>query len=274
MKQPILLAVFWMPIIIARLNAQEISEQATNFAFGLKPDERAREAALLSPSDKERLVGEMQDAAKTNPAAKHGYTVAMATLGDEESIKQLVSEFIGNDGASPGLLAPMQNPRIIEMVAPEFFRDEPMRLTGGDVVIVPRSFRAAELAVEILANSPAFNSDVINWARTVRGLSWSEKRELVRPWWKANEQVFREKNYKAAQPGPEPPRDPFATEHPEAPQEAAMPAQSRATPTPVRPVPAVAVTESPTPSAAFLWTGAVAAIALLVSLVVFWKRRA
>ena len=40
------------------------------------------------------------------------------------------------------------------------------------------------------------------------------------------------------------------------------------------PAPVAALAESPTPSSAFLWTGAVVTLALLVSLLVFWKRRA
>ena len=143
------------------------------------------------------------------------------------------------------------------------------------------SFETAEIVLEILSTTPGFNSEVYDWSRRIRriftGPYLMENREIMKEWWKANEQFFREQNYAAVQPGREP-QNPFAeTTATQAPAPtsnlAATPALPNSTPPPVGPT-AIAAADSPTPTAATLWTCAAAAIALLVSLVVFWKRRA
>lgn len=252
-----------------KLNADDqLSDETREFML-LNHDGRVQEASSITSEAKLRRVQELKEAAIRNRAGKASYMNARAFLGDEEAIQQLVAEFIENDGASPGVLGDTRNPRIIEMVAPEFFRNEPMRLYGGDVVLMPRSFRAAELAVEILGNSPAFNAEVINWARRVGRLKWSDQRELVRPWWKANEQFFREKNYQAVQPGPEPP------ERPAAPPEAPVAAPSVAPATPPTPITAAAETPAvPAERQSPVWPWLVGIAALVVIVAVALKRRA
>ena len=271
MMKSVILSLAFLTATVFALSEDELSPEVLRFMTELSNEQRAQEVASLSQEEKIRRIDEIKSRAKRNPAGKRGYAINLAFYGDEEAIQQLVRDFLEDDGQSPYLLVPMQNPHIIDLVAPEFFRDEPMQISGGDVLLMPPSFRAAELAVELLANSPAFNGEVINWARSLRGLTWSERRALVRPWWKENEKFFREKNYKAVQPGPPPPRDPYAIDRPKVPAPAATVAAPASMPVSTTPI--ATASDTSTPSSAFLWTGAGVSVALLVGLAIFWKRR-
>lgn len=260
------------------VSAQDPSEGTIQF-LGSSPAQRITLNETLSAREKDAIVIELKGMLATPGWGKPALTESLAFLGDEAALQQLVREFLENDATGPGVLGTMQNPRIIELVAPSFFGEEPWRY-GGDVFLIPRSYRAAELTVELLASSPAFNAEVINWARGIKGLTTTELRALIRPWWKENEKFFREKNYKAVQPGPERPRDPLAylKSGVEAPPSSSSPTATPAlpifTPTPLASAPVASATETSVPSAGLLWTIAVAAVALLAGLLFFWKRRA
>jgi hypothetical protein len=256
-----------------RPEQRDHTREGLRFVGNYGAEQTRREFLALTSDEKATLRKQIAQRREENPAGKQAYTAALALLGDEESLRALVGEFLENDGASPGILGDSENPHVIELVAAQFFRNEPMKLTGGDVVVLPPSYRAAELAVEVLAKSPAFNADVINWARTVSGLTWSEKRDLIRPWWKANAQLFDARDYKAVQPGPNPPRDLFAIERPVDATGPRTTGQLAVTPPPFvvkqQPSPAPA----PTPSMTSLVIGAAACFAILAGLLLFWKRR-
>jgi hypothetical protein len=268
------LLVVLMAVGIDSIAGDQLSPATRQF-MASDIDQSVQEASSLTSAEKFRRIEELRGAAVRNPAGKEDYQDARALLGDEEALKQLVREFLDNDGAGPGFLARIRNPRIIELAAPELFREEPMKLTGGDVVIIPRSYRVAELAVDLMQDSPAFNADVINWARSLRGLTFTELREIIRPWWKENEQHFREKNYQAVQPGPPAPRDAMARIEGRAAQAPPLPQAESSTQPPSVPAPLVrAPTTSRTDnSSGWLWRGAVAALALSAALLLFRQRR-
>ncbi len=275
MRNLAVIALFMASVFVSAVRAaNDLSEQASRFAFYLNPEARSRAVEGMSLDEKQKLIAEMRVAAQNESSSNHMITAAMATLGDEPSLQRLVREFLEDDAQSPYLLGPMRNPRIIEMVAPEFFREEPMRMEIGDIIVVPRSYRAAELAAELLADSPAFNGEVINWGRTVRALTFTERRDLIRPWWKENENFFREKAYKAVQPGPAPPRDPFEVGDPDVPAERAPSAAAVELPVAVAAVPVPPQAKSPASSDGLLWAAAAATLALLAVRFFFWRRRA
>ena len=124
------------------------------------------------------------------------------------------------------------------------------------------------------------------WSRqlAVIGPAGDTELAILQRWWKENEAAFQARDYNKVKPGvlsipgmqksvmANPPD--FDTTEPETSQSTpnATPAVKSA-PETTAPAPIAAASDASTPSSAFLWTGAGVAIALLVGLVVFWKRR-
>lgn len=152
---------------------------------------------------------------------------ALATLwrlGDDYGLEKYTERFKQRFPSSlsealGAALAVSANPRVIEILAPELFRDEPAfspTRRSSDVLLNEGSLsgECARIIWVILSESPEFSGEVTNWARRVddlRQTNWGplkELREVLLEWWPENEQFFKERNYKAVQPG----RDVFSQE--------------------------------------------------------------
>ncbi|MDB6173373.1 MAG: hypothetical protein JWL59_2684 [Chthoniobacteraceae bacterium] len=264
----LLIGLVWMDIHFVSAQDQ-LSPETHRFITELTNEQRSREASSLSTGEKLRRIRELRACSLENPSGKNICRLMMAWLGDEESLLQLIQEFIQNDATGPGVLGIMQNPHIIDLVAPAFFGEEKWESGEGDVFYIPRSYRAAELAVAVLDNSPAFNDNVTNWARTLRRLTSSELRAIIRPWWKQNEKFFHSMNYKAVQPGLSPAQDLASTKY----SDAAPVATTAATPISTPASSVVSADESPAPSTKMLWIAVAVAMALLATVLVFSTRR-
>lgn len=260
-------------LLASLLKAQDAQQRAIDFV-GASYSERIKLRDGFSETERQEVIKEIKRKLALPEYHKEPLVRGLAFLGDEEALQELARDFIARDSAGPDGLAQMQSPRLIELVAPEFYREELEIMGGGDVVILPPSFRAAKLAVKTVAATPAFNAETRQWAEGLRGLTGTEIRVLVRPWWRANEQFFREKNYTAVRPGPPRPRDPYATQQPAVlvpPPAAPATPPAGATPSSLAP-PAV---EKPSPLSRTPWLGYVVAgaLALLLAAALYLSTR-
>jgi hypothetical protein len=261
-----------LALLVNVTNAQDVRKRAVDIVESSSRD-RIEMRSRLSETERLEIVAELKKMLAQPEYHKEPLRYGLAFLDDDESLRLLVGEFVANDAAGYAPLAAMQNPRVITMVAPEFYRDEPMSMGASDVIVIPVSYRAAELAVKVLAETPAFHEHTQTWAQSLRGLTFTEVRQLIRPWWKENERFFREKNYKAVRPGPPPPRDPYAEEKAVvvAPPSTLQSPNASALPSSPTPLPA----ERPVASSGTSWLGyAVAgALALLLAAAIFLSTR-
>ena len=244
-------------------------------------------AALRSlPPDKKKafidlIRREMSEESRRFGGAGEGSLPTLYFLGDTAARDQLVKNFyrdgdMGRPTEHYHTFRAAGDPELIPMLAPALLRPESYQRFGTDAFTYPLSFHAAHTMIAIVANSSAFNSDVINWARRFgEATPLDELRGIMREWWHANEALFREMNYKAIQPG----RELKAEPQPDLPMEAraapdASPAPRISAPATVASAPAASAAEPSAPSTALLVTVAAAATALLAGLLFFWKRRA
>ncbi len=216
---------------------------------------------------------------ETSPGGRDQILEILYYLGDTAARDELVRNYYrdGTDSRTAmqsSTFSAAGDPELVPMLAPALLCPEPYRRFGDDAFTYPLSFQTAPTVIGIIRNSPAFSADVINWARRFPKSDTpptEELREIVREWWRAHEPFFREKNYKAVQPGRDLKPDPVPDLTPE------VPASPPATPAP--PILASkssaatpATSPAEIPSNALLWTGAVAAFVLLAGLLFFWRR--
>lgn len=268
-------ALLWGFTLVAYTRSQPVTSEAVQEEVAellqLGIEKRVRRGQAMNPELKAPVIRAIAGiAVRQEKAYREQYYDIMFDLGDEATVKKYAEAYLKDSNFSgAGLFPTCQNPHVIELIAPAIFREEGWVTKGP---YTAQSFSASKLILEMLGQTPGFDSDVINWARRVRTQirTLYDVRDVMRDWWRENEKFFKERNYQAVRPG----RDikPVA----EAELAAEVPTAPATTPEPVSPksMPVASTPgESPTPSSGFLWTCAAGAIALLVSLVVFWKRR-
>ena len=194
--------------------------------FGLTPAEKARAQELLNetfpndkPLDRGRVAGLGEEERRLLIEVLRDYLAPFSDdketlwlkgenrifhleiLGDDWARQAYVEQFLKEGGHTP-LLERLYDPKMIPMVGEHLFENEEFKW-ADDVGHPPIQHNVAEMMVETLGNSPSFNSDVINWARRLRVEGWTV--ELLRDWYRANETMLKVGDYKAVQPGGEPP---------------------------------------------------------------------
>lgn len=198
-------------------------------------------------------------------------------LGDRKTHDEVVAKFRkeASEGSSRAdwtgeLLAKLPDAETVTTIA-DLLWSEAKGPVGGDIGDMRADSSTAHVIVPILSNCREIPPEVAVWARELDQRLELDWVPIMRDWWKKNEQAFRERRYKDAVPGESiPPPPPL-------PEDAAVVPTPAPSSRPVEPAPlaapAVVIADASTPSSAFLWTGAGVALALLVGLVVFWKRR-
>lgn len=135
---------------------------------------------------------------------KDDVLLALTVIGDRDARKLTVvavtKEPRGHLGRS---LARAGNPILLPDMAPVLFVEEEMRNIGSeDGWAFPSSYTIGLTILETLGNSGLFNEEVINWARRFKGeMPTPEIRDIMRDWWKENEKLILDENYKAVKPG-------------------------------------------------------------------------
>lgn len=242
-----------------------------------------------------------ESGAETGLGGARTAQLLLLRLGDERAMEEALKALsdaaqkhgmLLSDGSED--LVNSAQPLFIPSLAEYLFRDDgnaARREWEGDLVYdwIPVSAACALYAVHIMENSPGFTPAVTEWAKKTRHAMklWNDDlvsyrkrdlagfRQLMREWWRENEQFFRARNYQAVQPGRLLVQEPASAPEPTAftglpPPGAAQPHSAA----PNTSVPIASATESVTPSGALLWAGAAIAVGLLVGLLFFRKRRA
>ena len=125
-------------------------------------------------------------------------------LGEEATMQKIASRLLSNDpilvaSVSLPAIKACESPRLIELIAPAIFVEEDHTENHEWLV----STDTEQAIRQMLAKTPGFNSDVINWARNNDNFGLPlEELYIMRQWWKENEKHFKERNYLAVQPGP------------------------------------------------------------------------
>jgi hypothetical protein len=126
----------------------------------------------------------------------------MAVLGDDWAIKEYVKYFLTYRARSEPIdMRLICSPKTIPLIGEALFREEKYELRG-DVGFSPTQSTVAEVMVHTLSNSTEFNQDVINWAR---GINHKYTMKMIRDWYRENEARLKAWDFKAVQPGAEPP---------------------------------------------------------------------
>ena len=131
----------------------------------------------------------------------------LALLGDDWAREEVVKMFWKEPRANAVELKYLADPKVISVIGDGLFMEEDYyRL--GDVGFGATQDNIASAFVYTLCNSPEFNADVTNWARRVNDWSadtGSIELKIVREWYRANEAKLKAGDFKAVQPGAEPP---------------------------------------------------------------------
>jgi hypothetical protein len=126
----------------------------------------------------------------------------MAILGDDWAIIQTVNYFLAHGTrAAPNKMQALSSPKAISLIGEGLFKDEKLEW-AGDVGLMPTQVTVANVILYTLGNSPEFNENVVNWARRV---SQNYNMKMMRDWYQANEAKLKAWDFKAVQPGEEPP---------------------------------------------------------------------
>ena len=250
------------------------------------------DVSVVSPDVRDEVIARLRKIGggpyqEINGAGYDEYRV-LIRIGDEQTMKQIVEStrsrwLTGKGWAFHETLAQTAQPAVIPLIAVDFFRndgDKVITVEDGDIGYRKRPFsiEMCRVAFSVLGASEAFTSETREWAK--ESLARADRvsppltRGVVQEWWRKNEGRFRVRDYQAVtagQPLSVPPKTPGDAE-PSPPTPNATPPLKTA-PEPTAPAPIATASDASTPSSAFLWTGAGIAIALLVGLGVFWKRR-
>jgi hypothetical protein len=248
--------------------------------------------SVVSPDIRDEVIARLRKIAggtkqEINGAAYDEYRV-LIRIGEEQTMKQIVETtrsrwLTGKGWAFQEVLAQTAQPAVIPLIADDFFRNDGngiVSVEDGDIVGKKRPFsiEMCRVAFSVLGASEAFAPETREWAneslQRADYVSPPLTRRVVQQWWRENEDRFRVRDYQAVTAGQSlsvPPKTPGDAES-SPPTPNATPAVKSA-PEPTAPVPVVTASNRSTPSSAFLLTGAGVSSALLVFLLVFWKRR-
>jgi hypothetical protein len=266
----VLVCASWVFSAPAQLTDEQIEQLASEARGYINIDKRR-----LSSADIQSLIQYLRTEENAEESLSLSYF--LVKLGDEAMIEKYAERFAAGDVVTVReLFQESGSPRAVEVLVPLMFKEERYQRFGGDVPHVPISFFAAAAIPMVLGNSPSFNSEVIQWAQNINRpnghIEYPEIRAVMRDWWRANEQHFKAKNYKAVQPG----REPKVIPPPPVVEELSIP--TTVPPSPETPIPAKsrAATSTPQLQADSSWFGFVilaGCAALLAAALVFLARQ-
>lgn len=162
----------------------------------------------LLQEDRELLLRWRRDGVEASRAAGmseesiESGALDLAILGDEWGIDVIVKRIRQRRGYSDHLCWLVRDPRIIPKIGDLLFREEPFQ-EADDVVYDPRQLIAASGTIETLRYSPQFQPDLSNWAADLRS-KWGHSEEILeilREWYKENEQKLQEGKFQEIRPG-------------------------------------------------------------------------
>lgn len=251
-------------------------EMHLNHFLGLDRDECARQILETSEETRVRLYTYLRDHLESEywrSSSKLDTTRMLFALGEPQARRELIEKFRDDPYDGGQNLSWLGDPAIIEAMVPYVFGGDssPIGDPGGDQIPSALPFRALMVTLQTINHSYAFTPEVKEWAKRNSWIGTGRGGlEVFRRWWVENAGAFAKKDYKKVKPGDEFPP---------------VSAVSMGFPTPVLSEPslptsvanasthAVSVVDASSPPSVFLWAGAGIALASLVGLGIFWKRR-
>ena len=197
-------------IIVMALEPEKIAEAKKlymqNFSSGTRNYENVRNLSpaqreLMSAYFRSSMEGMERRAEEDAHFVRRENLLNLALLGDDSAREQVVMMFWKNSRSNAHLLEYLKDPKVISMIGDGLFMEEGW-YGIGDVIYGPTQESIAQVVLDTLGNSPEFSADVINWARRV-GRRYPMK--MMRDWYRANEDMLKAGDFKAVQPGAEPP---------------------------------------------------------------------
>lgn len=212
-----LVLILTCPFLLAETKEQRAKENAIYkrvFPVGVRPNKDALNS--LTGDEQQMLIEHLRSAIDAyrkkgeDDASLGGHTstLQLAMLGDDKARAMVVASFLNErSGEGWDSLKTLNEPKVIPMIGEALFRNEVyVREPGSDVGFVPTQKIVGEVTLHILCNSPKFSAEVINWARRVRSeKSPFDEVQILRDWYRANEAMLKAWDFKAVQPGAEPP---------------------------------------------------------------------
>ena len=175
-------------------------ESAVSALWRSAPTKLALDTWKRPKADREKLLAEFK--AQIPPTlSKPERNLYLACLGDRAAVEEAVEDYMTYPGFIPAALQQSRSPFAIEYLSPHFFADEPYSESRGDIIVRPASFMAVFTATGVLAESPAFSSEVGNWARGLRDCDPTLLRAEIRRWWNENREAFSNEDFKGVKPG-------------------------------------------------------------------------
>ena len=133
----------------------------------------------------------------------------LARLGDPETIDMLVNQLTDRNYRSPvsspfSIFRDSKQPAVIPALSSLLFIEEGISSSvHRGRSYSPSSLVAASIIIHILGDSDQFPEEVRQWARSLRYPEFPQReelRELVRAWWKVNEEAMQAGNYMKTRP--------------------------------------------------------------------------
>lgn len=221
---------------------------------------------------------------------EHGWERGLFMYRDEATVRKFVSKWFdeGERRNYGAYLGDSGDPEVIRLMGPYLFDATgiPNSRDVGDGPIPKNGWVATRLGqYQAIASCVEFPEDVRIWSRRLASTAPPGETELaiLQRWWKENEAAFQAREYGKVKPGvlsipgmkrsvmANPPNFETSDAEPSSPPTATTPANK---PRPVAAARIASGTQLSAPSSALLWSGAVAAVALITGLLFLWKRRA
>ena len=208
-------------------SAKEYALYERVFAASVRPDMHelgslsAEEYNLLQQGLRKQIDYYRNKGESAAALGSHYETLQLAALGDDNAREMVVAEFMNAPrwGNRASGLKALREPKVIPMIGEALFKEETEEERGDNIYkAIQETVRS--VIVYTVGNSAEFNEAVINWARRMRSDSSMNPEEtaILRDWYRANEAKLKAGDFKAVQPGAEPPERkqpaPFDTQPP------------------------------------------------------------
>lgn len=226
--QTIYLVVGLAIVISSRLGAEEGTKDSIDFqkSFEEVIAKKAWKHVDIPPENQGEFIAYAKSKlSEVRGTSAEGFWIkSLIVLADEDTIRSSIQNEGDVRRRSRDLIS-SGSPVAIEVLIPFLFKEEPLvNKMSSDVQITSISHYVAEAIVpEITMRSRAFDPKVVEWAKLIRTgfkpgdadgrLRWC--RDVMRQWWRENEQLFRTKNYKAIRPGIKSPWPPMVVPPPD-----------------------------------------------------------
>lgn len=129
----------------------------------------------------------------------------MALIGDDQALKEYCYYFLAFESRSnPVKMLLLCSPKAIPLIGEALFKEEHYEVPG-DVGLLPTQSTVANIILQTVSIAPEFSKDAASWAGRALSAPRGVDIKQLRTWYRENEAKLRAWDFKAIQPGEEPP---------------------------------------------------------------------